>query len=131
MPMPEFFRGVSITRFLQGAAAGVVVTLIVGFTWGGWVTSATAMKTTDAAVNATQVTLYSPVCVERYMAKATPEQRAAFAKEDDWNRDTVIEKAGFATPPGSTSPNDAVADECAARLSKQLKDAAVQLEKKG
>ena len=131
MQVPEFFKGVSITRLLQGAAVGAVVTLIIGFTWGGWVTNRTATKTTEEAVKAAQVTLYSPVCVERYMAKATPEQRAAFAKEDDWNRDTVIEKTGFATPPGSASPIDAVADECAARLSKLLKDAAVKLEKNG
>ena len=48
----------------------------------------------------------------------TPEQRAAFAKENDWDDDTVIKKTGFATPPGSSSPNDAVADKCAATLSR-------------
>ena len=98
--------------------------MVIGFTWGGWVTGGTANKMTSDAVEATQVALYSPVCVERYMAKATPEQRAAFAKENDWNRDSIIEKTGFATPPGSSSPNDAVADQCAATLSKQLKAAA-------
>jgi hypothetical protein len=122
--MPEFFQGESVTRLLQGAAAGAVAAVGIGFIWGGWVTGGTASKMTSDAVQATQVALYSPVCVERYMAKATPEQRAAFAKENDWFRDTVIEKTGFATPPGSSSPNEAIADECAARLSKQLKAAA-------
>jgi hypothetical protein len=64
------------------------------------------------------------------MATATPEQRAAFAKEYDWNRDTVIEKTGFATPPGSSSPNDAIADKCAATLSRQLKAAAETADKR-
>ena len=124
MQLPNIIQGDSLTRLLQGAFAGVVATLVIGFTWGGWVTGGTANKMTSDAVEATQVALYSPVCVERYMAKATPEQRAAFAKENDWNRDTVIEKTGFATPPGSSSPNDAVADKCAATLSRQLKAAA-------
>ena len=124
MQLPNIIQGDSLTRLLQGAFAGVVATLVMGFTWGGWVTGGTANKMTSDAVEATQVALYSPVCVERYMAKATPEQRAAFAKENDWNRDTVIEKTGFATPPGSSSPNDAVADKCAATLSRQLKAAA-------
>ena len=124
MQLPNFFQGEWITRLLQGAAAGVVATLVIGFMWGGWVTGGAATKMTSEAVEATQVKLYSPVCVERYMAKATPEQRAAFAKENDWNRDAVIEKTGFATPPGSSSPNDAVADKCAATLSKPLKAAA-------
>lgn len=124
MQLPKIFQGESVTRLLQGAFAGAVATLVIGFMWGGWVTGGTAKSMTSEAVEATQVTLYSPVCVERYMAKATPEQRAEFAKENDWNRDSVIEKTGFATPPGASSPSDAVADKCAETLSKLLKAAA-------
>jgi len=124
MQLPKIFQGESVTRLLQGAFAGAVATLVIGFMWGGWVTGGTAKSMTSEAVEATQVTLYSPVCVERYMAKATPEQRAEFAKENDWNRDSVIEKTGFATPPGASSPSDAVADKCAEMLSKLLKAAA-------
>jgi hypothetical protein len=129
MQLPKLFQGDSLTRLLQGAFAGFVATLVIGFMWGGWVTGGTAAKMTSEAVEATQVTIYSPVCVERYIAKATPEQRAAFAKENDWNRDSVIEKTGFATPPGSSSANDAVADKCAATLSKLLKAAAENADK--
>jgi len=124
MQLPKVLQGESVTRLLQGAFAGAVATLVIGFMWGGWVTGGTAKSMTSEAVEATEVTLYSPVCVERYIAKATPEQRAAFAKENDWNRDSVIEKTGFATPPGSSSPSDAVADKCAEMLSKLLKAAA-------
>jgi len=124
MQLPKIFQGESVTRLLQGAFAGAVATLVIGFMWGGWVTGGTAKSMTSEAVEATQVTLYSPVCVERYMAKATPEQRAEFAKENDWNRDSVIEKTGFATPPGASSPSDAVADKCAETLSRLLKAAA-------
>jgi hypothetical protein len=129
MQLPKIFQGDSPTRLLQGAIAGAVATLVIGFMWGGWVTSGTATKMTSDAVEATQVTLYSPICVERYKAKATPEQRAAFAKEKDWNRDSVIEKTGFATPPGSSAPSGAVADKCAETLSKLLKAAAGNADK--
>jgi hypothetical protein len=124
MQLPKIFQGESVTRLLQGAFAGAVATLVIGFMWGGWVTGGTAKSMTSEAVEATQVALYSPVCVERYMAKATPEQRAEFAKENEWNRDSIIEKTGFATPPGASSPSDAVADKCAETLSKLLKAAA-------
>ncbi len=129
MWLPKIFQGESLTRLLQGAFAGVVATLVIGFMWGGWVTGGAATKMTNEAVEATQVAIYSPVCVEHYMAKATPEQRAAFAKENDWNRDAVIEKTGFATPPGSSSPSDAVADKCAETLSRLLKTAADNADK--
>jgi hypothetical protein len=39
-------------------------------------------------------------------------------KVDTWRRDNYIKESGFATPPGSTSPNPAVADACADALSK-------------
>jgi hypothetical protein len=130
MEMPEFFQGQSITRFMQGAAAGAIVTVGVGFIWGGWVTDGTANKLTSDAVEATKVAIYAPVCVERYMAHATDAQRAMFAKANTWNRDTFIEKAGFATLPGSSAPSDAVADACAATLSKQLKADADEQAKK-
>jgi hypothetical protein len=123
MTLPDFFQGLSITRFLQGIAVGAIAAMGVGFIWGGWVTGGTATTMTSAAVEATQVSLYSPVCVDRYAAKATDEQRATFAKEENWNRDSFIEKTGFATPPGATDPIGAVADACAATLSSQLEAA--------
>ena len=129
MQLPKIFQGESVTRLLQGAFAGVVATVVIGFVWGGWVTGGTATKMTSEAVEATQVTLYSPICVERYKANATSEQRAAFAKENDWNRDAVVERTGFATLPGSSSPSAAVADKCAETLSKQLKAASDNADK--
>jgi hypothetical protein len=129
MQLPKIFQGESPKRLLQGAFAGGIATLVIGFTWGGWVTGGTAVQMTSEAVEATQVTLYSPICVERYMAKATPEQRAAFAKESDWRRDALIEKAGFATPPGSSALSDVVADRCAEMLTKQLEAAAANTDK--
>ena len=124
MTLPDFFQGQSITRFTQGIAVGAIAAMGVGFIWGGWVTGGTATEMTSTAVEATQVSLYSPVCVDRFATTATDEQRATFAKEETWNRDTFIEKAGFATPPGAKAPIGAVADACAAKLSSQLKPVA-------
>lgn len=123
MNLPDFFQGQSITRFLQGIAVGAIGAVAVGFIWGGWVSGNTAAKMASSAVEATQVSLYSPVCVDRYVATATVEQRTAFAKEQNWSRDTFIEKAGFATPPGAKAPIGAVADACASTLSSQLEKA--------
>ena len=39
-------------------------------------------------------------------------------KVDTWRRESYIKESGFATPPGATSPNLAVADACADALSK-------------
>ena len=48
----------SLKRFLQGAVAGAVVTMIMGFTWGGWTLgSAVERVTPERAVSAIAGTL--------------------------------------------------------------------------
>ena len=37
MEVPSILQGQSGTRLLQGIAIGAVVTLGIGFSWGGWV----------------------------------------------------------------------------------------------
>ena len=35
MQLPSILQGKSLTRLLQGAAAGAVATMIIGFQWSG------------------------------------------------------------------------------------------------
>ena len=42
MEVPSILQGQSGTRLSQGIAIGAVVTLVIGFSWGGWVTGAKA-----------------------------------------------------------------------------------------
>ena len=122
MELPKIFDGQSGTRLLQGAIVGAVATMAIGFTWGGWTLGSTAEKMAVERTTAAVVAAYTPICVERYNADATDAQRNAFSKESTWNRDSLIEKAGYATPPGSDLPNAAVADACAKALTKVLAD---------
>jgi alpha/beta superfamily hydrolase len=52
------------TYGLWGAAGGAVALAIVGFTWGGWVTSGTANQQAQTAVRAAMI----PACVRDVMA---------------------------------------------------------------
>ena len=42
MEVPSILQGQSGTRLLRGIAIGAIVTLVIGFSWGGWVTGAKA-----------------------------------------------------------------------------------------
>ena len=44
MQIPSILQGESLTRLLQGPAAGAVATMVVGFSWGGWSLGSTADK---------------------------------------------------------------------------------------
>ncbi len=119
MELPAMFKGDSPARLAQGAFAGAVVTLVIGFNWGGWMLGSTAEDNATRRVNAALVQVYAPVCVERFQHQANAEMKwAELTKVDTWRRDDYIKDTGFATPPGSTSPNARVADACADALSK-------------
>jgi hypothetical protein len=45
MQVPSILQGEPLKRLLQGAAAGPVATMIVGFSWGGGSLGSTADKT--------------------------------------------------------------------------------------
>jgi hypothetical protein len=119
MELPAILKGESLTRLGQGACVGAVATMIIGFNWGGWVLGKTAEANATQRVNVALVQAYGPVCIERFKNQANVEAKwLELTKVDTWRRDDYIEKTGFATPPGSTSPNTAVADACADALSK-------------
>src|SRR5689334_19310365 len=52
MQLPEILQGASLTRLLQGCAAGAAATLVIGFGWGGWTTASTTQKQVDSAKQA-------------------------------------------------------------------------------
>ena len=117
MQLPSILQGDSLTRLLQGAAAGAVATMIVGFSWGGWVTGGTAKEQVQKSVSTALVSALSPVCVEKFQHQAdAPAKLVEFNKVSSWNRRSVIEKGGWATMPGSDTPNSAVASACAEKL---------------
>ena len=68
MEIPSILHGESRKRLLQGLALGVVATLIIGFSWGGWVTGGTAKAMAATAETKGQMSVLVPLCVTQFMA---------------------------------------------------------------
>ena len=117
MQLPKIFQGESLTRLIQGAVAGFLATVVIGFGWGGWTLGSTAMKMANQSANSAVVTALAPICVDKFQhaaeAKATLVELKAI---DSWKQDTFVEKGGWATFPGTDSPNRNVAEACAKML---------------
>ena len=117
MEIPSFLQGDSLKRLLQGAAAGAVAAIVIGFNWGGWTLGSTAAKQVKDAEQASIVRLLAPICADKFQRSADVSANLeALKKTDSWNRDELIEKAGWATFPGS-EPDRKVAQACANLLS--------------
>ena len=118
MEMPAILRGDSLTRLLQGAAAGAVATLVIGFYWGGWVTGGTAKEMVQQSTSSAVVTALSPICVDKFQqSTGATANMAELKKVSSYQQGSFIEKGGWATLPGNDNANSAVARACAEMLS--------------
>lgn len=107
----------SKTTLFWSCAACVVATMIVGFSWGGWVTGGTAEKMSGTAGTAARAELAATICVNRFMGGPDMvAQLAALKASNAWNRDDLIDKGGWSTPAGLEKPVQGAADLCAKRL---------------
>lgn len=101
------------------AIGGAIVLAFVGFHWGGWVTGGTAEQMAKDTATTAVVAAYTPVCVKQFEQQANiVDQWKAFKKTAEYSRDTFVEKAGFATLPGTKDANSAIAEACAEALTK-------------
>ena len=117
MQLPKLFQGESLTRLLQGVFAGFLATVVIGFGWGGWTLGSTATKMANQSANSAVVTALVPICVDKFQHAAEAKATLVELKGiDSWKQDTFVEKGGWATFPGTESPNRNVAEACAKML---------------
>jgi hypothetical protein len=87
MQVPSALHGESRTRLLQGIALGVVATLVIGFSWGGWVTATTAKNMAATAETTGQMSVLVPLCVAQFLST---DGAVAKIKVTQYGHDDVI-----------------------------------------
>jgi hypothetical protein len=116
MQVPSMFQGESLTRLLQGAVAGAVATIFIGFSWGGWSLGSTADKMAKEQSEVAVVAALAPVCADKFRAQPDAAAKTiALSKVDSWKRADEFPKE-FVTLPGETFPSSALAGACYALL---------------
>jgi hypothetical protein len=116
MQLPSILQGDSLKRLLQGAAAGAVATMFVGFYWGGWSLGSTADKMAKERSDLAVIAALAPVCADKF--RALPDfdaKKAALSKIDSWKRRDEFPKE-LVTLPGESYPNSALVDSCSTLL---------------
>lgn len=102
-----------------GVVLGSILTMIVGFGWGGWATTGTAdriaLERTAAAVTAALV----PVCLEKSKADpaASKKLNALKAMTSSYEQRDAVAQDGWASVGGGEANRD-VAEACASVLVK-------------
>lgn len=99
------------------AIGAIVLTLVLGFTRGGWTTSATAAKLAETSAESAVVARLAPICVAQFNADSQSATKLEELKvASSFQRATFVQDQGWATMPGETEPDNRVARECATQL---------------
>lgn len=94
-----------------------VLTMIVGFSWGGWVTGGTADERVERAGEQAVAALAADICVHRFLAASDAGVKLAeLKKADSWKRDSFVEEGGWVTFAAMENPVDGAAEICADQL---------------
>ena len=105
---------------LLSAAGGAIVLAVVGFNWGGWVTTGSAeAMAKEIAANAVANRLGS-ICVAQANRDIQKGQKFSEMKgQDVWERGRYIEKQSWAIMPGDEKADSKVADACAKQFTEK------------
>ena len=101
---------------------GAILAAIVGFNWGGWVTSGTAeVMAKEIAENAV-AKRFTPICLAQVNRDPKKDEKLkAFKAKDAWDGQKYVEEQGWATLPGEEKPDSKIAEGCAKQLSESTK----------
>lgn len=118
MQVPSILQSESRTRLLQGIAIGAVASMVIGFSWGGWLTGGAATKLADERANTSVVAALTPICVAKFLQNNDAKANLAALQKisSNWEQGDYLQKGGWATRPGATSPDYQVARACAEQL---------------
>jgi len=107
----------AIKPFAWGTAVGAIVLLIVIFATGWVTTSGSAQEKAEEMAEQAVIDRLAPICVVQFRQDPEKDKKLEELKEESaWKQGDYVEKQGWATMPGSDSPDSEVADACAKRI---------------
>jgi hypothetical protein len=93
--------------------ASIILTMIIGFAWGGWVTGSTAQRVAKEMADDAVVDRLAAICVAQFNQDPARSQKLAVLKEtSSYQRREYIQDQGWAMIPGDDTPSRTVSDAC-------------------
>jgi hypothetical protein len=110
---------VTIGQLIGACIAAVIVTLIAGFTWGGWVTAATAQSMAQKSTEQAVAERLGNICMAQAQQSADIQAQLEELKSvASYNRTKAVMEKSWAVMPGEEAADRAVANACADALMK-------------
>lgn len=99
------------------AIGGSIITMIIGFNWGGWVRGSTSLDMGEKMAQEAVVDRLAPICVSQFNKDPQREENFLTLKGlNSWQRGTYIEQQGWAIMPFEKTFDRDVASKCSKLL---------------
>jgi dienelactone hydrolase len=108
----------SVKPAIWGMIGGGIATMVIGFSWGGWITQGTAGQMESASAEAAVVQAFTPLCVAR--AEPQLDKLAELKGLSSWKQSDFVTEAGWVDNV-SDKYRDEVAGVCASTLIEGMK----------
>ena len=123
---------VSKTVLFWACAGSVIVTTVVGFSWGGWVTGGSARELAEDSAAQARQEVAAVVCVDRFMAApdagnqlsalqeiTSPYAQGKFVQDGGWASIVQVGSNAESSMPMVSSDHRKAAGLCAEELAKR------------
>jgi hypothetical protein len=99
------------------AVGAIVLTLVLGFTRGGWTTGGSATRMAETSANSAVIARLAPICVAQFNADSQRDVKFEELKAlTSFKRVGFVEEQGWATMPGESTADKGVISECTKQL---------------
>ena len=100
-----------------GVFIGSVLTMLVGFAWGGWVSGNSSLKMSEEMAMNAVVERLVPICIAQFNQDPERDNKLEeFKGLSSWNRDQYVKEQGWATMPFESEPDIDVAKRCSTQI---------------
>lgn len=101
------------------AIGGAIITMIIGFNWGGWVMGSTSINMGEKMARLAVAERLAPICVHQFNLDPQREENFLTLKgKSSWDQEKYIKAQGWATMPTEEKPDSMVAEKCSELIAK-------------
>ena len=100
-----------------GVIGGAIVTMIIGFGWGGWVLGNTSIVMGEEMAQTAVLDRLTPICVAQFNQDSQKDEKfKILEKKNMWEQDDYVIEQGWATMPFEKEADSGVANRCTALI---------------
>lgn len=103
------------------ALGSAILTMVIGFNWGGWVRGSTSLDMGQKMARVAVVERMAPICVSQFNHDPKRDENFIILEaKSSWEQAKYIKLQGWATMPTEETPDSEIAARCSELIVKEI-----------